>query len=199
MASDGQAEEGETLSSPLNHCLFQSLPYEIVCQIAKHLGPRRHPSVHPHPKAQTIDVSAIVVPAERAFQDVLSFAYTSRLCYAAALPVLYYAMILQSTRQVRLLAQSLTMPYQIKPVDFDEYNLSRQPRHLFLPNDGLLAGGTDQLSDQYQWAPSIRTIFRYSKLLDSALLGSRADGAMLSEFLDENVQARPRRVTILNL
>lgn len=190
----------EAAESPLDTPLsLTHLPIELIAAIALHLRPTAHPSVFPHPKAQSLDVSTLTLTSGKVTADLLAFAYTCRKVYLATLPALYFAIPLTSTRRVRLIAQSLTQAYQPKSPYLDNYNKSRQPRHLFMPNDGLLLGN-DQLADQSQWAPSLRTLFRKAcHRLDSALLGCRGDGAILSEFLDSEVKAQPRRVTILNL
>lgn len=187
---------------------FDLLPWEILTSIATHLRPRPHASIYPHPQATSMDLSSVTIPSKTAMNDLVSLALTSRSCYLAALPPLYYAPALISNKQVRLLANSLARdiiprgpPRQNEGLDRDvqAHHRLRQPHHLFLPNDGLMMAN-DDASDQTEWAPSLRNIFRTScSRLDSVLLGARPDGAMLSEFFDSEVDSRPRRVTILNL
>lgn len=175
------------------------LPVEVVSNIAAHIRPIAHTSTYPHARAQSLDVNALTFLSSKVTSDLLSLSYTCRKAYIAARPWLYFALPLVTTRQVRLLAQSLSQAYQPKSSGLERYNKSRQPRHLFMPNDGILLG-KDSLSDQLAWAQSLRTLFGNAcERLDSVLLGCRPDGAMLSEFLDPGVKATPRRLTILNL
>lgn len=176
---------------------FSKLPPEILCEIAVYLRPRPYPSVHPHPQAQTLDLWTVVVPAQRAIQDLLALAYTCKKCYLAVLSELYHAPALLQARQVRLLAQTLNQGHVGDLLDKDEFHASHQPRHLFLPNDGLLVA-SDSLWDQSQWALSLRTLFRYCKRLESVVVGARSDGTNLSEFFDDEVNCRLQRITILN-
>ncbi|CAO1619577.1 unnamed protein product [Parajaminaea phylloscopi] len=174
------------------------LPTEIIAKIASHLRPVASTSTYPNPSAQSLDVTTLTLTSGKVTADLLSLSYTCRKVYIVVRTWLYHALPLVTTRQVRLLAQSLTQAYQPKVDDLQEYNNSRQLRHVFMPNDGLLLGN-DSLSDQLTWAPSLRTIFRTACLrLETVLLGCRPDGAILSEFLDPEVLARPRRLTILN-
>lgn len=53
--------------------------------------------------------------------------------------------------------------------------------------------------DQAAWAPSLRVIFNEAPMLESAFVAARTDGAILSELLDEGVECRLKRLTILNL
>lgn len=173
------------------------LPLEVITAIAFHLRPRPHASVYPHPQANSMDLSSVTIPSKSALHDLVALAQTCRACYHAALPALYYAPALLSNKQVRLFATSLA--YKSSSEQETQHHSLRQPHHLFLPNDGLLMAH-DEVTDQQEWAPSLRSIFRDScARLDSVLLGARPDGAILSEFMDGQVTARPRRVTIFNL
>lgn len=195
----GEESQGDSKSTAAAHRTLLDLPYEILTQVAAQLRPRVHPSLFPHPKAHSLDVTTITIPSNAALVDLINFAYISRKCYIAALPAIYHSLVLNTNRQVWLLAQSLTQRYQTKTDDLERYNGLRMPRHLFLTNDGLKMAN-DQLADQAQWAPSLRTIFRGScHRLESIVIGTRPDGASLSEFLDPEVRATPKRVTILNL
>lgn len=175
-----------------------SLPFEIIYLIASYLRPDAQSSIHPPPHASSLDTDPSTSPPGYS-TSMLSLAYTNRKCYFATLPSLYNCLILPSTRQVRLLAESLTQRYVAKTNELQEYNTTtRQLRHLFLPNDGMLMN-QDQLSDQAQWAPSLRAIFANADMLDSILISSRTDGAAMSEFFADDVRYRPKRMTVLNL